>query len=112
MKVRNMPNKNITYKKVQNLSKLLVKELFGQNVLLMTNFCFFEIDKDETSVEYYISARCTHFDLWYDPDKDDVAFHLLLGLCDLYHRLTDIPGDYRETARKLHNDLMKIGSKL
>ena len=85
---------------IDEMAKSMLKMLFGGNVAVVTQLHYFEIEKEETEPEYYISDKYKHFDFWFNP-AHNVVSQLAVGLSDLYHQLTGIPGDKYDTASTL-----------
>lgn len=86
---------------IENIARNMLRDLMGENVHIITQLHFFEIEKEETDPEYYISDGYRHFDFWYNP-RHDVIGQLSVGVADLYHRLSGWPGDKFKTARYLN----------
>lgn len=91
---------------IESAAKSMLRDLFGNNVTIMTQLHFFEIEKEETEPEYYISDRFKHFDFWFNPSHDVIA-QLSVGLADLYHQISGIPGDKFSTALVIAQNYLK-----
>lgn len=74
---------------LKSVTRLFIQELFGHNVLLITEFHYFLIEKDfdQTKPEYYISNLYNHFDFWFDRNHDIIS-QLAYGVSDLYLQIT------------------------
>ena len=83
----------------------MLTQLFGNTVILTTQFEFLSID-DKVSVEpeYYYTDRFKFFDFWYNPQQNWLP-QLAFAISDYYHELSGTPGDKRTTASKMLQSL-------
>lgn len=95
---------------IEKAARSMLRDLFGTNVIIMTQLHFFEIEKEETEPEYYISEGFKHFDFWYNPAHDVIA-QLSVGIADLYHRVSETPGDKYATALKIAQKYLQQNSE-
>lgn len=91
--------------KIEQTAQKMLTQLFGNNVILTTQFEFLSID-DKVSVEpeYYYTDRFKFFDFWYNPQQNWLP-QLAFAISDYYHELSGTPGDKRTTASKLLQSL-------
>lgn len=94
-------NPNSDKKQIEKVAKSMLDELFGENVILTTQFEFLSIEgKLSLDPEYYYTERFKFFDFWYNPRHDWLP-QLATAIADYYHALTGIAGDKIKTSEHL-----------
>ena len=94
------PNNDIdkNVQPIEDVARFMLRQLFGDNVVLRTEFEFLRVeDKTTNEPEYYFTDHYRYFDFWYNPEHDWIT-QLAIAIADYYHQFTGFPGNVTHTA--------------